>query len=416
MINKEFLDYVDGYGRDRGEFTEDELYEIGVRYKEEVPLSEKNWSELVELLGVVGEDGELKNGEAFRCWIKAKQKDDGTLRKNVTMLTGQTIEDISMPDFEDKLREIKREHYKDLTKIRDEYNAYRLDLRAEARIERFQDGLLEAIKNKPALEKIEVANSVENDIEDVMLLSDLHLGCKVDSFYNKYDVEIAKESVQKYVNWEIEHCKKLGVRRLNVVNLGDIVAGAIHVTGRIEQEINVIEQITTACELLANVLNQLQAAAPEVVYRSCTDNHSRLTANFRENIEGENFSKIIDFYLEARLKDTNIVFAHDNLDEEIGSFELLNGKRFMFVHGHHDNYNTVCQDFIGATKQYVDYIALGHWHCSKLKTFQGMKVFVNGSILGTDTYAYSKRLFGNPEQTVITFDGDNVGVNYISVR
>ena len=416
MIKQEFLDYVDSYGKDRGEFTEEELYEIGVRYKEEIPLSEKNWSELVALLGVVGEDGELKNGEAFRCWIKARQKEDGTLKKNITLLTGQTIEDISMPDFEDKLREIKREHYKDLTKIRDEYNAYRLDLRAEARSERFKENLLEAIASKPALEKVVLCEPVESDVEDVMLLSDIHLGCVVNSFYNKYNVEIAKQSVQTYVNWEIDHCKKLGVKRLNVVNLGDIIAGAIHVTGRIEQEINVIEQITVACELLADALNQLQAAAPEVIYRSCTDNHARLMASFKDNIEGENFSKIIDFYLEARLKDTNIVFAHDNLDEEIGSFELLNGKKFMFVHGHHDNYNSICQDFIGATKQYVDYIALGHWHCSKLKTFQGMKVFVNGSILGTDSYAYSKRLFGNPEQTVITFDRNHLSVNYISVR
>lgn len=418
MTKEEFLNYVDSFGKDKGEFTEEELYEIGTRYKEEIRLSEKNWTELVDLLGVVDENGDLKNGEAFRCWIKAKQKEDGTLKKNVKLLTGQTIEDISMPDLEDKLAEIKREHYKDLTKVRDEYNLYRNVLREDARTERFYEKFLDIVSNIKPFEKTEGYDlyKSEEGKEDVMLFSDLHYGTKVNAFYNTYNTEIAKRSVQTYVDWEIKHCQEEKIQRLNFVNLGDLYMGALHVTARLDQEVNVIEQIMDVCEILAGALFQLQEVVPEVVYRSCTDNHSRLMPNFKENIESENFSKVIDFYLKARLKGSKVIFADDNIDEEIGSFKLMNGKKFMFVHGHHDSYNLICQNLIGATKEYIDYIALGHWHCSKLKTFQGIKVFVNGSILGTDSYAYSKRLFGEPEQTVITFSDNCVSTHYVSVR
>ena len=38
----------------------------------------------------------------------------------------------------------------------------------------------------------------------------------------------------------------------------------------------------------------------------------------------------------------------------------------------------------------------------------GAKVIVNGSVCGTEQYAFSKRLFGDPEQTLMIFDGINV--------
>ena len=79
MTKKEFIEYVDGFGKEAGEFTDDELYQIGVKHKE-LPLSEKNWDELVKLLGVD------KKGEAFRTWIKEKQREEGTLPKNKKMI------------------------------------------------------------------------------------------------------------------------------------------------------------------------------------------------------------------------------------------------------------------------------------------------------------------------------------------
>ena len=42
----------------------------------------------------------------------------------------------------------------------------------------------------------------------------------------------------------------------------------------------------------------------------------------------------------------------------------------------------------------------------------GAKVIINGCVCGVDQYAYSKRLFGKPEQTLLIFEGnDMIDVN-----
>ena len=156
----------------------------------------------------------------------------------------------------------------------------------------------------------------------------------------------------------------------------------------------------------------MQAAAPEVVYRSCSDNHARVSANKVESIASENFGRLIDFYLKAALVGTKIQFAEDNLDYGLGRFILDNGKVCMFAHGHQDILNQVWQGYIGASKEFVDYIFMGHLHNAKLKSYQGTKVIVNGSICGTEQYALSKRLFGDAEQILMVFDRENV-VQYL---
>ena len=148
---------------------------------------------------------------------------------------------------------------------------------------------------------------------------------------------------------------------------------------------------------------------PNVVYRSVTDNHSRMTANIKENIEAENFGKLIDWYLEVRLQGIqNLTFANDNLDDSISYFKLSSGKTVMAAHGHLESPDKVIDNFVGAIGRLPDYVLLSHFHASRTKAYNGSKLFVNGSIVGTEQYALSKRLFNQPEQTLLIFNGENV--------
>ena len=135
-----------------------------------------------------------------------------------------------------------------------------------------------------------------------------------------------------------------------------------------------------------------------------------MTPNLKEAIETENFSLIIDWYIKLRLKLSNstIQFIDDNLDKGIGKFELLNGKKIMFAHGHLDSTITAMQHFMGATEEFIHYVLLAHEHSEKVKVYQNVKVITNGSLIGTETYALSKRLFNKPTQTLLIFDDDNV--------
>ena len=415
------IDAIDIDSREDGKYTYDEMYDIGCAFIS-MDNSQKRafggWDKLVETLQPLDRNGEvMKSGEAFRGWIKNQRYIKDDIIHNEHMLSGKNIDDLTFEEFEEKTEELKRGLYKQQVKTRDVMNSYRRTLREDARVEFINDLIVESIKSLKDLPKVKINTNITDDVvEAIMLLSDLHIGMQIDNFYNKYDSNIARKRVKKYVQDTIELCKRNNVQRLNVLNLGDLIAGNIHVTGRIEASEDLISQIMIASEILAEALNDLQEAAPEIIYRSCSDNHSRVTPDFRANLEPENYFRLIDFYLEARLKDTNVQIIHDNLDVDLGFFELLNGQKLAFAHGHRDNVNTALQGVLGATKQFVDYVCVGHFHESKLKSFQGAKVFVNSSICGADSYAQSKRLYGIPEQTLLILENNNLSVNYINLN
>ena len=399
LTRQEFIKYINSFGKDPGEYTKDEIYQIGIEHRK-LPRKDKSWSTLVDLVGWNG------SGESLRTFVMKRMKKDGILPSNDRILSDKTIDDIDKDD----LLNLKYDLIKERQRTRDEWTSYRKLMREDARIDSLKDLIVDSISSLKSLPEVHYhsSESPKSEMEAILMLSDLHIGVKCDNFYNKYNTEIAMKRVDKVVENTISYCKSLGVSKLNVVNLGDLIHGIIHVSARIEEEMKIVEQIMTATEIVARALNKLQKAAPKIVYRSVTDNHSRVIANKDESIESENLSRLIDWYLKERLKDTNIEFKADNIDVDIGQFHLSNGKKVIFAHGHNDTINQAFQHFIGATEEFVHYILLGHYHCEKAKSYQGVKVFVNGSVVGTEQYALSKRLFSKPSQTLLVFDNDNV--------
>lgn len=395
---KEFIDKYKGYN---SSISEEELYDICVKHKS-LPKSEKNWDELAEYLNIG------KSSKALQNWIYYHQTRDGSLP--ITRLT-------SLVGSNDDLSSELQLLYKERTKTRDAINTHRYLVRDEARVEQFREDLRQEISGLQKLPFIKFNGNVgKSNREAILMLSDLHIGVEVNTFANKYNINVAAERLGKLTGNVIKYCKENNVKRLNVINLGDMIHGIIHTNARITEQTDVISQVITAAELISEVVNELQEAAPEVLYRSCSDNHSRVMANKSENIEKENFGRIIDWFIKERLRDTRVKFMDDNLDYGLGRFSLLNGKVVMFSHGHEDVINSVFQSYVGATKQYVDYILLGHFHTAKMKTFQGSKVMVNGSIVGTEDYALSKRYFGDPEQLLLVVDGDNLLTYNINLK
>lgn len=406
MTKNEFDKYIFSLNKQPGEFTKDEIYELGKIYRD---VEGKRWQYLADLVG-------WESGEKLRLYIKNRLSREGGLESQnmFAKVENRIIDSESDEELNVELDEKLRKIFKEQQKYRDIMTSYRRTLRDEARIELMQDAIKQSTKELATLPKVKYEQSSKiNTSEAVLLLSDLHIGVECDNFYNKYNTEIASQRLSKLVSDTIKYCDRNNVKRLNVCNLGDLIHGVIHINARIEQGMDVISQVMTAGELLAEALNLLQKAAPEVIYRSVTDNHSRVVANKGEHLEKENFYRLIDWYLKERLKNSNIIFKDDNIDMGIGMFTLLNSKKIVFVHGHEDSINQAIQNFIGATKEFIDYIAMGHYHCEKVKSFQGARVIVNGSIVGTEQYALSKRLFSKPSQILMIFENNNL--NTISI-
>lgn len=407
------IDSIDVDARDDGKYTKDEIYKIGCAFIEMSPAEKRHfggWDKLVEILKPEDKNGEvMKKGDTLRVWIKSSRYAKDEMVHDVRLISGKTIDDITFKEFENQTEAIKQDLYKQQVKTREHMNAYRSLLREDARMELMKEFIKESISSLPPLEFQEKEKyEAENNVEAVLLFSDLHIGCLVDNFFNKYNLEIARRRVKEIVHQTIKYCKIMGVKKLNVLNLGDLIENDLHLSARLMQEMDAIDQTTKAAEILSESLNELAESIPEVTYRSCLDNHSRYIMDYKSAKDEESLVKLIDWYVESRLENTNIVFENDNLDRHIGLFTLMNGDKFAFAHGHEIPLNISVQSYAAATYSYIKYVALGHWHTTKMKTFFNSKVFVNGSIKGLDEYAEKHGYFAEPEQTLLIFDGDNL--------
>lgn len=390
MTINEFEDYIKSFNKVPGEYTYEEQMLIGAKMKE-LPVNMRNWNNLYVTLGITD-----CSANAYR----------------------QRVEKFVHSDNPEYVQGIMyKESYVAQQKVRDWYNAYRRDIREETRIENFKDEILHAankFKDLPQIVFEDIRD--ERDREAILVLSDLHIGAECDNYYNKYNLKIAQSRVSQLVSKVINYCKLNNVKTLNILNLGDMIQGIIHTNARIEQQMDVAEQVMKAGETLAEAINELQKAAPIVTYRSVFDNHSRAIANKEEHIEKEQFSRVIDWFIEERLKNSQVKFIKDNIDGGIGKFKLLNNKVVVFAHGHQDNINSSWQNFIGLTKNWVDYIILAHYHNPKEKTYNGSTVFVNGSIVGVENYAFGRRLFSQPSQKLLIFNPDDSDIQDININ
>ena len=406
------IDAIDIDSREDGRFTEDEMYDIGCAFIE-MNNSQKRefggWDKLVEILQPLDKFGDpMIKGDTFRQWIKGRRYAKDEMIHNEHMLSGKNIDDISFAEFEEKTEELKQSLYKQQIKTRDVMNGYRRSLRDEARVESFRDELVSAIKGVEKLPKVSFKpqKDEERSSEACLCLSDWHWGTYTTNFKQTVNSEILRARLSEVVDNAIKYCKKFNVEILHVLGLSDFIAGYIHNTIRIEQQMDVASQVIESSEALAEILNILQSAAPIVYYHQVTGNHDRMIANKNDAIERESFCKITWWYLKERLKNSNIIFADNGLDESLGVFTLKDGRVCCYEHGHLGSKQSSFQNMCAATQTFVSFVFLAHYHSSSARDYQGCRVFVNASLVGTEEYAVSKRLFSEPSQKMVIFEED----------
>jgi len=377
-----------------GILTKEDLFDIGMAHRQ-LPKTERSWAWLLSLTGGFG------TSEAYRVFIVHRLKTQGNLesfdKENATE--------------EEKLIHLKHELQKERMRISDERTNLNKTLRDEARIERLEETVKECARKYSKLPNV-VKGTYNKRLPSsyaFLPIADLHLGEIFENYVNSYNYEEAVERINVVAEETIHFCRMHNVHTLMVANMGDLISGIIHVGLRLGQEYDAIDQTMRAAELLAEFLNEIQQACPTIEYRSVLDNHSRLIADKNQNIALENLNRICDWFVGERLKATSIKFMKDNLDPGVGRVYLPNGKPIFFMHGHEDKKSTVVQDIMGMTHEFPSYIVMAHYHNSAEKTYQGAKVFITGSLVGTNPYAFSKRMFGEPEQKLLIFDDkDNI--------
>lgn len=292
--------------------------------------------------------------------------------------------------------------------MQDQKRMVNRDLREWARAEHLQETIAKAIQNlnteKPLVVKKRHINKDAKN-EGALLLSDWHVGMVTDNAVNKFNKVIFKQRIEKLMQDTIENAKRHDIKKLHVFSLGDLANGLIHVTTRINNEEDIVQQCITVAETLSEMLMEFSESFDVNFYWS-RGNHERVSANKKESVCRESFSDLILWFLKARLANLDgITICENKMDDEIIITDIC-GQTCLAVHGHKDKPARSLQNLALLLKIFPDYIFMGHFHSNAERDIQGAEVIVNGSLCGTDDYAMSLRRTSIPSQKFMVFNSD----------
>ena len=340
---------------------------------------------------------------------------EGYYRKNYGeyALTGPSTEEIEevaeecspIEKIEDKILELRKEKIK-LSDERIQNNAYIRRLAREDTLKEIASDFANKMSSKKLLNiPKEIKDTARRDA--ILCVSDWHYGIEVDNALNKFNPEICRQRVEKLAIKTLQHCRAYGIKHLNLLNLGDLIAGRIHLQLRLESRNDVVTQTMEVSELLAEMITRLSSELV-VDYYSCIDNHSRIEPNKNDSLELETLARITDWYLKSRLaSNPNVRFNENVFGPEIITLKC-NSHNIAAVHGDNDTPTAVSSSIARLTRGTYDMILMAHRHHFAADELNMTVVLSNGSILGTDAYAYKLRLSAHPSQNLIIVSEDNV--------
>ena len=342
------------------------------------------------------------------------------------LLTNDTIESMEDPQvYQQQLIDIQEallEYRKERVKISDERtqnNAYiRRMAREETLIEMAKVVATEMSSKKILTPRILPLPKTDKKQELIVQLSDWHYGIEVDNFLNKFNPEICIQRVSKLLEVIIRYIHDHPVQKIYVVNLGDLIAGRIHNTIRLESRYDIVTQCIHVSEVLAEFLQELSAYAP-IEYFDCLDNHSRLEPVKTDSLELESLARITPWYLKDRLKDHRVHINTNVVNDDIITFTVMDDKFTVGgVHGHKDKPVKVVDNLTLLTKISFDLILTAHLHHFSCDEKNETLVVSNGSVMGTDRYAMDLRLTSKPSQNIILVNEHTVAdhINRITLE
>lgn len=358
-------------------------------------ISDKTWEEIAEDLDLNMSADTIRR--SFNCGIFSGYRVAKHYRSQIS--NGSTLDSIELND-------LKNEIYKERVRLQDVNREKRNYLREQARFENLLEVLKENIVQIPQEKEAKISQSYNdrNNIA-VALLSDIHYGLQVDNNVNMYSTTIASSRLNFWSTKVIEYCQLYHVQTLNIVLCGDLISGLIKLSARVAQEEDVVEQIMAISEILSREITKINSKISFVNIYGVVGNHSRMNASKEDNIDSENFERLIFRYIELRTGLKVIDSGHsDYLEFNVG------GSSCIATHGHNDKFGNVVNDFSKVLGYIPDYIYMGHTHHLQVEENGQTTVIVNGSVVGADDYAVKIRKYTKPSQVlhIISGNDDNI--------
>lgn len=363
-----------------------------------------NWTTATALLNVEAQDeySESKWRKDYASYLRWKERLVHKIVDSDEYI--QEVQDATLTMQKEKFR--MQDQKRELTNV----------VRQQARFEHLKDeirkSILELSISKP-LQFIESSPTLSN-VRANVLWSDWHYAADFSNSLNRYSPSIFRDRLQKLVSKTIYYGKQHKVDTLTIGALGDFISGAIHVSTRVQSSEDVIRQIQVVSEAIAESLVELSKNFRQVRFINIIGNHARLVSNKTESVFKENLENLIPWYLESRLngiKNVDIYRDEDGyfVDE---SFYPCH----VYVHGDLDHVSSVAKSLPQMIGVVPRYIFCGHIHHDTVKEAGRTKVISNGSMVGIDDYAISKRFFAEPMQKMHIFNDKDKIEYYIPIE
>ena len=391
------MNIITSYRRFENESDEELIYRI-TGEKDKIG----SWQDVADILNKLL--GTEYTESKFR---KQRQAFDKMLEANRSKFTSDS----------EQLREIRlaqRELERKKIQFRDERNAWQRQNFNDARVEQKLDQLE---KELTSLGKInfepheDVSISSNNDL--LVILSDLHIGQTFESFFGKYDTDIARDRLQQLLVNIVEIQKTHNSESCYVSLQGDLISGNIHKSIQVTNRENVIEQIKVATELISSFCYELSKHFRRVFLTNVSGNHTRIDRK-DDAIHDERLDDLVSWAIGLSLDHVkNFHILNRNIDTGIVDI-LIRGKTYIGVHGDYDAFSKNGVQNLCLALGYIPYaILFGHLHTCSVDESNGVKMIRGGSLAGCgDQYTIEKRLTGKPSQMVCVCTDKGVKAYY----
>lgn len=329
--------------------------------------------------------------------------------RTLQLLDMQAEYKITNNDLAQELESKRIELQKERQRFFDQRVAFNKSVRERAREEELNDIIVREIQSGclPSLD-YEPSSIAPSDNDLLVSLNDIHYGACVDNYWCKYDSSICTTMMRNYLDKIIAISQMHHSENCIVWANGDMISGNIHYAIAVSNKENLIEQVIGVSEVIAEFLAALSSHFKEVRFVSVAGNHSRIDQKDRAIMQ-ERLDDLIEWYLRARMQSVaNVVVGYGEKIDTTMYVIKVRGKNYVGVHGDYDLSPSNIQTLPSMVGRPVYAVLLGHLHHSATNCIQGIRTVMAGSFLGMDDYCVSKRIYGEPEQTVCVCNADGI--------
>lgn len=360
-------------------------------------LIDYSWLEIADIMNKEFRDDvtEYRNESAYRKVYQSAKK----------LFEANVFNQNQNDSYIQELREAKHEIRKEKQKLFDERTALNKVLREEGRRESMFDIVKRAVEEYQPVRFDYMPPIIRHSDNDLIIhLTDVHCGMNIDSPFNRFNEDILKERLYKFLDEILEIQEMYKSENAYLILGGDMISGLIHLNARIEAKENIITQIMLVSDLISDFIYELSKVFNKVEVHTTAGNHSRSIANKEDNVKGENFDLLVPYVCKKALNNVeNVVFMDNYLDCDISAF-MVRGHMVYATHGDKDTVKNVVYHMTNFARKakfpLPDMCYLGHRHTNSLETIDDVKVIQSGCVDGMDSYTIDSRLVGTPEQTV----------------